>query len=420
MNYLNKDIVVIGLGYVGLPLAVKLSSAFNVIGYDISQNRINDLKNYYDSTKEISKSELKKAKNLIMTFDKNLIKKKYVYIITVPTPVKNNNLPDLSLLKNACRLVGKNINKNAIVIFESTVYPGVTEKICGPILAKESNFKLNNTFYLGYSPERINPGDTEHSVEKITKVVSGSSVEITKVIGKIYNTIIKAGVFYAKSIEVAETAKAIENAQRDINIAFVNEIALLCQKLNISVYDVLDAAKTKWNFLSFEPGLVGGHCIGVDPYYLAHIAKKLGAKADIILSGRRLNDNMTSIIFNEIEKQISLNDRILQIGISFKENVPDIRNSKSAELARAFIDKNYNIHVYDPIVNSNEVNKNFGIKLSKLLGRYDVIIIAVPHKFLSNKSIDLLKYIKKSTKIFDISGKYRKMFSSKTIKYWSL
>ena len=420
MNYLNKDIVVIGLGYVGLPLAVKLSSAFNVIGYDISQNRINDLKNYYDSTKEISKSELKKAKNLIITFDKNLIKKKYVYIITVPTPVKKNNLPDLSLLKNACRLVGKNINKNAIVIFESTVYPGVTEKICGPILAKESNFKLNNTFYLGYSPERINPGDTKHSVEKITKVVSGSSVEITKVIGKIYNTIIKAGVFYAKSIEVAETAKAIENAQRDINIAFVNEIALLCQKLNISVYDVLDAAKTKWNFLSFEPGLVGGHCIGVDPYYLAHIAKKLGAKADIILSGRRLNDNMTSIIFNEIEKQISLNDRVLQIGIAFKENVPDIRNSKSAELAKAFIDKNYNIHVYDSIVNSNEVNNIFGIKLSKLIGRYDVIIIAVSHKFLSNKSIDLLKHIKKSTKIFDISGKYRNMFSSASIKYWSL
>ena len=420
MNDLNKDIVVIGLGYVGLPLAVKLSSAFNVIGYDISQNRINDLKNYYDSTKEISKSELKKAKNLIITFDKNLIKKKYVYIITVPTPVKKNNLPDLSLLKNACRLVGKNINKNAKVIFESTVYPGVTEKICGPILAKESNFKLNNTFYLGYSPERINPGDTKHSVEKITKVVSGSSVEITKVIGKIYNTIIKAGVFYAKSIEVAETAKAIENAQRDINIAFVNEIALLCQKLNISVYDVLDAAKTKWNFLSFEPGLVGGHCIGVDPYYLAHIAKKLGAKADIILSGRRLNDNMTSIIFNEIEKQISLNDRILQIGISFKENVPDIRNSKSAELAKAFIDKNYNINVYDSIVNSNEVNKIFGIKLSKLIGRYDVIIIAVSHKFLSNKSIDLLKHIKKSTKIFDISGKYRNMFSSAAIKYWSL
>ena len=420
MNYLNKDIVVIGLGYVGLPLAVKLSAVFNVIGYDISKSRINDLKNYYDSTQEISKNALKKAKNLIVTFDKNLINKKYLYIITVPTPVKSNNLPDLSLLKSACRLVGKRINKNAIIIFESTVYPGVTEKICAPLIAKESNLKFNKTFYLGYSPERINPGDTKHSVEKITKVVSGSNIEILKVIGDIYKTIIKAGVFYAKSIQIAETAKAIENAQRDINIAFVNEIALLCQKLNISVYDVLDAAKTKWNFLPFEPGLVGGHCIGVDPYYLAHIAKKVGAKADIILSGRRLNDKMTSLVFDIIEKEISLNDRILQIGISFKENVPDIRNSKAAELAKSFIDKNYNINVFDTIVDSDEVNKSFGIKLSKLIGRYDVIIIAVSHNFLTNESINLLKYIKKSSKIFDITGKYRNLFSTKNIKYWSL
>ena len=420
MNYLNKDIVVIGLGYVGLPLAVKLSAVFNVIGYDISQSRINDLKNYYDSTKEISKNALKKAKNLVVTFDKNLINKKYLYIITVPTPVKSNNLPDLSLLKSACKLVGKRINKNAIIIFESTVYPGVTEKVCGPIIAKESNLKYNKSFYLGYSPERINPGDTKHSVEKITKVVSGSNVEILKVIGCIYNTIIKAGVFYAKSIEIAETAKAIENAQRDINIAFVNEIALLCQRLNISVYDVLDAAKTKWNFLPFEPGLVGGHCIGVDPYYLAHIAKKVGAKADIILSGRRLNDQMTSLVFNIIEKQISSNDRILQIGISFKGNVPDIRNSKAAELAKLFIDKNYNINVYDTIVDSAEVNKSFSIKLSKLVGRYDVIIIAVSHNFLTDQSIDFLKYIKSSSKIFDITGKYKNMFSGKNIKYWSL
>jgi UDP-N-acetyl-D-glucosamine/UDP-N-acetyl-D-galactosamine dehydrogenase len=420
MNYLNKDIVVIGLGYVGLPLAVKLSSVFKVIGYDISEDRINDLNNYYDSTKEISKSELKKAKNLIVTFDKSLINKKYLYIITVPTPVKSNNLPDLSLLKNACKLVGKRINKNAIIIFESTVYPGVTEKICGPIIEKESNLKFNKTFYLGYSPERINPGDAKHSVEKVTKVVSGSNIEISKVIGDIYKTIIKAGVFYAKSIVIAETAKAIENAQRDINIAFVNEIALLCQKLNISVYDVLDAAKTKWNFLPFQPGLVGGHCIGVDPYYLAHIAKKVGAKTDIILSGRRLNDKMTSLVFNIIEKKISSNDRILQIGISFKENVPDTRNSKAAELAKLFIDKKYNINIYDTIVDSDEVNKNFGIKLSKLVGRYDVIIIAVSHKFLINRSIDLLKYIKKPSKIFDITGKYRDMFSDKNIKYWSL
>jgi len=420
MNYLNKEIVIIGLGYVGLPLAVKLSSVFSVIGYDISENRINELNNNYDSTKEISKNKLKKAKNLTITNDKNFINKKYIYIVTVPTPVKKNNLPDLSLLKNACRLVGKNINKNAIIIFESTVYPGVTEKICASIIAKKSSFDLNSTFYLGYSPERINPGDSKHSVDKIIKVVSGSTPEITKVIGKIYNSIITAGVFYAKSIEVAETAKAIENAQRDINIAFVNEISLLCEKLNISIYDVLDAAKTKWNFLPFQPGLVGGHCIGVDPYYLAYVAKKLGASADVILSGRRLNDRMTSIVFDKIEKQISRNDRILQIGISFKENVPDIRNSKAAELANTFINKNYRLDVYDPIVDETEVKKNFGIKLSKLTGKYDCIIIAVSHKFLLNKSIKFSKYTKNSTTIFDITGKYRNMFSSKNINYWSL
>ena len=420
MNYLNKEIVVIGLGYVGLPLAVKLSANFRVIGYDISQHRIRELKENIDSTKEITKSELKKAKKLLYTSDKVLISEKYIYIVTVPTPVKNNNSPDLSLLKNACKLVGKNINKKAIIIFESTVYPGVTEKICAPIIAKESKYNLNEDFYLGYSPERINPGDTKHSLDKIIKVVSGSNDKITKTIGKIYSKIIKAGIFYAKSIEVAETAKAIENAQRDINIAFVNEISLLCQKLNISVYDVLETARTKWNFLPFQPGLVGGHCIGVDPYYLAYIAKKLGSSADVILSGRRLNDNMTSIIFKKIEKQVSLKSRILQIGISFKENVPDIRNSKAAELAKQFITKKYKIDIYDPVVNSLEVNHTFGIKLSKLRGKYDFIIIAVSHKFLLKDKIDILQYTKNSTKVFDITGKYKDKFSKNNINYWSL
>ena len=420
MNYLNKEIVVIGLGYVGLPLAVKLSANFRVIGYDISQHRIRELKENIDSTKEITKSELKKAKKLLYTSDKALISEKYIYIATVPTPVKNNNSPDLSLLKNACKLVGKNINKKAIIIFESTVYPGVTEKICAPIIAKESKYNLNEDFYLGYSPERINPGDTKHSLDKIIKVVSGSNDKITKTIGKIYSKIIKAGIFYAKSIEVAETAKAIENAQRDINIAFVNEISLLCQKLNISVYDVLETARTKWNFLPFQPGLVGGHCIGVDPYYLAYIAKKLGSSADVILSGRRLNDNMTSIIFKKIEKQVSLKSRILQIGISFKENVPDIRNSKAAELAKQFITKKYKIDIYDPVVNSLEVNHTFGIKLSKLRGKYDHIIIAVSHKFLLKDNINILQYTKNSTKVFDITGKYKDKFSKNNINYWSL
>ena len=420
MNYLNKEIVVIGLGYVGLPLAVKLAANFKVIGYDISIDRIKELKDCNDSTKEIKKNILRKAKNLVFTCDKSMISNKCIYIITVPTPVKKNKLPDLSLLKNACKLVGKNIHKEAIIIFESTVYPGVTKNICAPIIAKESKFNLNEGFYLGYSPERINPGDNKHSLDKIIKVISGSNNKITKIIGKIYETIITAGVFYAKSIEVAETAKAIENAQRDINIAFINEVSLLCQKLNISVYDVLDAAKTKWNFLPFQPGLVGGHCIGVDPYYLAHIAKNLNSSSDVILSGRRLNDSMTGIVFKEIEKQIKKGSRILQIGISFKENVPDIRNSKSAELAQLFIDKKYKIDIHDPVVNSKEVQSDFGITLSKLSGKYDYIIIAVAHNFIYRNNINILKYTKKSSTVFDITGKFKNKLSKNNIKYWSL
>ena len=418
MNYLKKEIVVIGLGYVGLPLAVNLSEKFSVIGFDISIKRTSELQQFNDSTKEISSLKLKKAKKLVVTSNRVNIEDKYIYIITVPTPVNKDNLPDLTLLKSACKLVGKIMAKDAIIIFESTVYPGVTENICSPILAKYSGYKYNKSFYLGYSPERINPGDKKHSVDKITKVVSGSNDAIALIIGKIYKKIIKAGIFQAESIEVAETAKAIENAQRDINIAFINEIALLCQKLNVSVYDVLDAAKTKWNFLPFYPGLVGGHCIGVDPYYLAHIAKKLGMQTDVILSGRRLNDNMTETIFNIIKKNISKNMRILQIGISFKENVPDIRNSKAAELAKLFLNNNYNIEIYDPVVNKLDVKDSYNINLSELIGKYDGLIIAVSHNFLKdNKNIN--SFLKNKAKIFDITGKYKINFNN-NFNYWSL
>ena len=310
--------------------------------------------------------------------------------------------------------------EGSIIIFESTVYPGVTENICAPILAKYSGYKLNQNFFLAYSPERINPGDKKHSVDKITKVVSGSNDEIASIVGKIYKKVIKAGVFQAKSIEVAETAKAIENAQRDINIAFVNEIALLCQKLDISVYDVLEAAKTKWNFLPFYPGLVGGHCIGVDPYYLSHIAKKLGMQTDVILSGRRLNDNMTKVIFDIIKKNISKKSKILQLGISFKENVPDIRNSKAAELAKLFKKNNYNIEVYDSVVNKLEVEENYNIKLSELKGRYDNLIIAVSHNFLNNNNKMIVKCLKDKANIFDITGKFKNIFNKDKYNYWSL
>ena len=341
--YLDSEIVVIGLGYVGFPLAIKLSSVFKVIGFDISSNRINELKEGKDLTREISIEKLKKIKNLRLTSTPKDIFKKNIYIITVPTPLKKNNVPDLSFLEKACRIVGKSINKYGIAIFESTVYPGVTEKICGSIIEEESNLKLNKGFFLGYSPERINPGDKKHTIEKIIKVVSGSNKEITKIIGKIYESIIHKGVYYAQSIKIAEMAKAIENAQRDINIAFVNEVAMLCQHLDISVYDVLEAACTKWNFLPFQPGLVGGHCIGVDPYYLAHLAKGLGYDTKLILAGRHLNDEMTNLMFSIIKKDISLKDRILQIGVTFKENVSDIRNSQAAELANFFTNSGYNL-----------------------------------------------------------------------------
>jgi len=419
MNYLQTDIVVIGLGYVGLPLAVNLSKKFQVIGYDISDKRINDLKRNIDTTKEVSEKSLKASIKLSLTNKLKEISNKYIYIITVPTPVNKNKLPNLSYIESACQNVGSIMSKEAIVIFESTVYPGVTEKVCGPILEKRSGYKLNKGFFLGYSPERINPGDKKHSVEKIVKVVSGSNKKVSKIIGKIYEKIIKAGVFYAKSIEVAETAKAIENAQRDINIAFINEIALLCQKLDISVYDVLDAAKTKWNFLPFTPGLVGGHCIGVDPYYLAHVAKNLGTDTNVILAGRNMNDSMTEIVFNKINKVINKKQRVLQLGVSFKENIPDIRNSKAAELAQLFIKKKFKIDIYDPIVNKNEFKNEYNITLRKPRGKYEHIIIAVPHDYLKifNKNVEA--FLKKDASLYDLTGKYKNKLNKHDFKYWS-
>ena len=295
----------------------------------------------------------------------------------------------------------------------------MTEKICAPIIAKASKLIYNKSFYIGYSPERINPGDKKHKVEDIVKVVSGSTEKITKTIGKIYNTIIKAGVFYAKSIEVAETAKAIENAQRDINIAFINEISLLCGKLDISIYDVLDAAKTKWNFLDFHPGLVGGHCIGVDPYYLAHVAKKVKSNAEVILAGRRINDKMANIIFKKIVKLILPNSRILQIGVSFKENVPDIRNSKAAELASMFINEKYDLEIYDPVVDKDEVLSTYNLSLAKPTGKYDCIVITVPHKIIF-KDKNFKEFMNKSSIIFDITGTYRNYFAKGKYNYFSL
>ena len=391
----------------------------NVIAYDTNIIRIEQLNKGNDVTKELSSFEIDAANSVVFTTDKAKLENSDVFISTVPTPIDHDKKPDLAPLVKASKAIGSILKIGDIVIYESTVYPGATEEICVPILEEQSGLIFNNDFFCGYSPERINPGDKKHSVDKIIKVVSGSNEATASIVGKIYKNIIKAGVFYAKSIEVAETAKAIENAQRDINIAFINEIALLCKKLNISIYDVLDAAKTKWNFLPFYPGLVGGHCIGVDPYYLAHIAKKLDVDTEVILSGRRLNDNMTEIIYNMIQKNIPKNSRVLQIGISFKENVPDIRNSKAAELAKIFIKNKYNIEIYDPIVNKEDVEENYNIKLSEIFGQYDSVIIAVSHNFLRNNK-NITNCIKEKANIFDITGKYKTLFNGEKFKYWSL
>ena len=419
--YLNSEIVVIGLGYVGLPLAVKLSESFKVIGYDKSIKRIKGLKKGFDFTKEISSRKLNNNKNLIFTSNPIDIYKKNTYIVTVPTPVKKNNKPDLSFLKQACRLVGKSINRFGIAIFESTVYPGVTETICGSIIEKNSKLKFNKGFYLGYSPERINPGDKKHTIENITKIVSGSNQEVTKIIGNIYESIIDKGVHYTSNIRIAEMAKAIENAQRDINIAFINEVAMICSKLNISVYDVLEAAKTKWNFLSFQPGLVGGHCIGVDPYYLAHAARNLGYDAKLILAGRLLNDQMAKDIYKLIKKDISKNDRILQIGVTFKENVTDIRNSKAVELAKFLIKDGHDIELYDPVAQEQEVSETYGLKLVNPSGHYDYVLLAVAHEELVkdfNKKI--FKFLKNNSVLFDIKGALKNRSFKKNVIYKSL
>ena len=396
MDYLKKNIVVIGLGYVGLPLAVKLSSAFDVIGYDILDQRINELKKYYDNTNEITKVKLQKAKRLMVSSNIEDIQNKNIYIITVPTPVNKDNLPDLKLLKKACKLVGKIMAKNSIVIFESTVYPGVTKNICAPIIARYSGCELNKNFFLGYSPERINPGDKKHSVEKITKVVSGSNSATVSIIGNIYKKIIKAGVYHASSIEVAETAKAIENAQRDINIAFINEVTMIFQCMGIDTGDVLEAARTKWNFLDFKPGLVGGHCIGVDPYYLSYKSEMLGYYPEVVLAGRRINEKMVKWIIEQLilemcKRKISIFDsEILILGLSFKKNCPDLRNSKIINLIKGLGSYGGRLTIVDPVIDKIEAKDKLNLNVIDNIPnekKFSTVIMAVDHNSFVNLNI---------------------------------
>lgn len=385
---MNK-ICVIGLGYVGLPLAHAFSSKYQVVGFDISKWRIDELSSGYDRTLELTENQVKEAIKNGMKFslDINDIKDCNIYIVTVPTPIDKNKRPDLTPLIKASETVGKVLKKDDIVIYESTVYPGATEEDCVPVLEKFSNLKFNTDFFCGYSPERINPGDKEHTVTKILKVTSGSTPEIGKKVNELYASIITAGTHLAPTIKVAEAAKVIENSQRDINIAFVNELAIIFNKLGINTNDVLAAAGTKWNFLLFRPGLVGGHCIGVDPYYLTHKAQSIGYNPEIILAGRRLNDNMGIYVANQVIKLMIKKghkiegSKVLVLGITFKENCPDIRNSRVIDVIEELQEFGCNIDIYDPWADTKEVEHEYNLKLIKELNiaKYEAIVLAVAH-----------------------------------------
>jgi UDP-N-acetyl-D-galactosamine dehydrogenase len=413
-----KKIAVIGLGYVGLPLARLFATKYNVVGFDINHTRINELQNGHDVTLEVEDEILQAVLKTVNNKDTGLycsseleaIQDCNYYIVTVPTPVDKNNRPDLTPLYKASETVGKVLKKGDIVIYESTVYPGATEEECIPVLERISDLKFNIDFFAGYSPERINPGDKEHTVEKILKVTSGSTPEIGKKVDELYQSVITAGTHLAPSIKVAEAAKVIENSQRDINIAFVNELAKIFNLMNIDTHAVLEAAGTKWNFLPFKPGLVGGHCIGVDPYYLAQKAQELGYHPEIILAGRRLNDSMGDYVASQvvklmIKKGITVNGAsLLMLGITFKENCPDVRNTKIVDVVNALNDYGINVVVYDPYANPNEVNHEYNILTTNVLpnDKYDAIVLGVAHKLFF--SMDFNELQKSNSVLYDVKG----------------
>lgn len=418
-NRSKIQIGVIGLGYVGLPLAVSFSNKYKVLGFDINKARVEEIESGYDRTKEIDNDEICKAFDLGLSITANIndLKKCNFYIITVPTPIDRHNNPLLDPLISASEMIGKILDRNNIVVYESTVYPGVTEEICVPILEKFSGLKLNKEFFVGYSPERINPGDKEHKLNNILKITSGSNKESSELIDQVYKDIIQAGTYLAPSIKVAEAAKVIENSQRDINIAFINELAKILNLLNIDTREVLEAAGTKWNFLPFQPGLVGGHCIGVDPYYLAQKAQEHGYHPEIILAGRRINDSMGIYVANQLIKLMIANSiqiaksNILMLGITFKENCPDIRNSKAVDVYEELKSFGCNIDVFDPQADYLEVEKAFNIKLiADLKGIYDAIILVVSHNEFLNLNLNTLK--KETCVIYDVKGFYKKDIST--------
>ena len=407
----NKKIALIGLGYVGLPLAVEFGKKREVIGFDINQSRIENLKNGIDTTLETTKQELKDAIYLNYTTNLNDIQNCTIFIVTVPTPIDKHKRPDLTPLEKSSESVGKILKKGDIVIYESTVYPGATEEVCVPLLERESGLTFNKDFYCGYSPERINPGDKEHRITTIKKVTAGSTPEIAIEVDELYQEIIIAGTHKASSIKVAEAAKVIENTQRDVNIALINELALIFNKLDIDTESVLEAAGTKWNFLPFRPGLVGGHCIGVDPYYLTHKAIEVGYNPEMILAGRKLNDNMGSYIADQVLKLMTkkcihvVDANILIMGLTFKENCPDLRNTRVVDLVKEFEGFNCNVDVYDPWVSKDEAVHEYNIKpISKpIKGKYDAILLAVAHNEFKELSVEQIRaYGKDNHALYDI------------------
>tara|TARA_Y100000022_G_scaffold198282_1_gene208305 strand:+ start:922 stop:2187 length:1266 start_codon:yes stop_codon:yes gene_type:complete len=410
MNIEKVKIAVIGQGYVGLPLAIEFGKKYPTLGFDINQARIDELKKGIDHTNEASPEQLISAKQLTFSANINNIKECNVYIVTVPTPIDEFKTPDLNPLRSASKMLGDILKKDDVVIYESTVYPGCTEEVCVPLLEKASGLTFNTDFYCGYSPERIVPGDKINTLTTIKKVTSGSTPEIANFVDDLYSSIIIAGTFKAASMKVAEASKAIENAQRDVNISFVNELALIFDRVGIDTQDVLDAAGTKWNFLKYRPGLVGGHCISVDPYYLTYKAENLGYHPEVILSGRRINDNMSSFVVNKMIKMLIeagkqiMGSKILILGVTFKENCPDIRNSKVADVHNELKEFGLEVDAYDYEADTEEVKQEYGIHLiDEIKEKYDGILLAVSHDKFSMINIESLKKDSNSI-VYDLKG----------------
>ncbi len=429
----KEKLAVVGMGYVGLPLAIAFSEKnFNVIGFDINQNKIEKYLNGEDPTNEVGDERIKNSKNIEFTSDETKLKEAKFIIVAVPTPVLENKMPDLRPLEGASTVIGRNLSKGTIVVYESTVYPGATEEVCLPILEKESGLKCGVDFKIGYSPERINPADKVNTLTKIMKITSGMDKESSDIIAGVYSQVITAGIHRASSIKVAEAAKVIENSQRDINIAFVNELSLIFDRIGIDTLEVLEAAGTKWNFLPYRPGLVGGHCIGVDPYYLANKASELGYHAQVILAGRRINDNMAKFVAEKtIKKLINDNIRvkgadILVMGLTFKENCPDLRNSKVNDIIKELKEYGANVHVIDPMAPKEEALEEYGIILEdeSCIKNMDAVVIAVGHKeYRDMKPADLRKYfnpVYAKPLLIDVKSIFNKAEAEKEYDYWRL